>query len=79
MAPRPWQPAVELDGALERGDPPYAITLAKELADERGKPIDLATAAASFRWLQSLTTTSTPTPRDGSPDGSERLRGPLSS
>ncbi len=45
MAARPWRPAVELEGALERGDLHYAITLAHELRDEQGQPIDLLTAA----------------------------------
>lgn len=34
----------ELDAALERGDLPFAITLAEEVARDRGKPIDLAVA-----------------------------------
>jgi hypothetical protein len=41
---RPWKPAVELEGALERGDLRYAITLAAEVAEDRGRPIDLDTA-----------------------------------
>ncbi len=45
MGPRPWKPAAELEGALERGDLRYAMTLAKEVSLERGKPIDLSTAA----------------------------------
>jgi hypothetical protein len=44
MTARPWKPAVELDGALERGDLPYAITLAAEVAEDRGRPIELETA-----------------------------------
>lgn len=43
MAPRPWKPAVELDGALDRGDLPYAKKLALEVSEQR--PLDLATAA----------------------------------
>jgi hypothetical protein len=39
-----WKPPVELDGALERGDVPYAITLAAEVAEVRGRPIELETA-----------------------------------
>jgi hypothetical protein len=35
---------VELDGALERGDLPYAISLAAEVAEDRGRPIELDTA-----------------------------------
>jgi len=45
MGPRPWNPASELKAALERGDLDFAITLAEELRIERGRPIDLATAA----------------------------------
>jgi hypothetical protein len=41
MTARPWKPAVELDGALERGDLPCAIKLATEVAEDRGRPIDL--------------------------------------
>ncbi len=44
MGPRPWQPAVELEGALDRGDLRYAITLADELRIKGGKPIALDTA-----------------------------------
>jgi hypothetical protein len=43
IGPRPWKPAVELDGALDRGDLPYAITLAHEVAEDR--PLDLRLAA----------------------------------
>jgi hypothetical protein len=41
---RPWKPSVELDGALARGDLAYAMTLASEVAEDRGRPIDLDTA-----------------------------------
>jgi hypothetical protein len=67
MTARPWRPGDELDGALERGDLSYAITLAAEVAEDRGRPIDLDTAlrflplvaardpehydAWSLRWL----------------------------
>jgi hypothetical protein len=44
MTARPWKPAIELDGALERGDLPYAITLAAEVAEARGRPIELDSA-----------------------------------
>jgi hypothetical protein len=44
MTARPWNPAVELDGALERGDLDYAITLAAEVAHDRGRSLDLGTA-----------------------------------
>jgi hypothetical protein len=35
---------VELDGALERGDLDYAITLAAEVAQQEGRLLDLGTA-----------------------------------
>jgi hypothetical protein len=44
MTARPWKPAVELEGALDRGDLDYAITLAAEVADDHGRPIGLGTA-----------------------------------
>ena len=44
MGPRPWNPAAELEGALERGDLRYAMTLADEVRLERGKPIELGLA-----------------------------------
>jgi len=45
MAPRPWRPAAELEQALERGDLRYAVALAEEVRVERGRPIELRTAA----------------------------------
>jgi hypothetical protein len=45
MAPRPWKPAAELDGALDRGDLRYAMSLAEELRIEKGRPIPLDTAS----------------------------------
>jgi hypothetical protein len=44
MTARPWNPAAELDGALSRGDLPYAITLATELTQQHGRALDLITA-----------------------------------
>lgn len=44
MGPRPWKPDVELNGALDRGDLRYAITLAAEVQEDQRRPIDLATA-----------------------------------
>jgi hypothetical protein len=41
MGPRPYRPLSELEGALERGDLDFAITLAIEVSDERRRPIDL--------------------------------------
>jgi len=41
MTPRPYRPLAELEGALERGDLDFAITLAMELSGERGRPIEL--------------------------------------
>jgi len=45
MGPRPWRPAAELEGALDRGDLRFAVKLAEEVRIERGRSIDLATAA----------------------------------
>jgi len=44
MTARPWNPRIELDGALQRGDLSYAITLAADVAEDAGRPIDLHTA-----------------------------------
>jgi hypothetical protein len=44
MTARPWRPELELEGALERGELDYAITLAAEVTDRHGRPLDLATA-----------------------------------
>ena len=70
MTPRPWRPAAELEKALERGDLRHAVALAEELRVERGRPIELETAARflpliaaaspgeydayALRWLGSL-------------------------
>jgi hypothetical protein len=45
MTPRPWRPAAELEQALQRGDLRYAVALAEEVREERGRPIELETAA----------------------------------
>jgi hypothetical protein len=45
MAARPSKPEQELNGALERGDLRYAMTLADELRIEHGKPISVELAA----------------------------------
>jgi hypothetical protein len=45
MAPGTYNPRAELDGALERCDLRFAVTLAEELRIERRRPIDLDTAA----------------------------------
>jgi len=42
MGPRPWKPAVELVGALDRGDLSLAKVLAAEAAEERPLPLSLA-------------------------------------
>lgn len=55
MGPRPWRPAAELDSALERGDLRQAVALAEEVRIERGRPIELATAA---RFLPLIATAS---------------------
>jgi hypothetical protein len=42
VGPRAWKPELELDGALERGQLDFAITLAEEVAEE--SQVDLRTA-----------------------------------
>jgi hypothetical protein len=44
MTARPWRPEAELEGALERGELDYAIALAAEVAEARGRPLDLVSA-----------------------------------
>jgi len=44
MAPRPWSPRTELDGALQRGNLSHAIALAAEVAEDQRRPLDLRTA-----------------------------------
>jgi len=44
MGPRPWKPTVELQGALDRGELAWSITLAGEISADRGAPLDLDTA-----------------------------------
>jgi hypothetical protein len=72
MGPRPWKPAIELEGALDRGELRYAITLAAEVTHDRRRPIDLQIAlrflpliaaeraelydARALRWLVRWTT-----------------------
>jgi hypothetical protein len=53
MTARPWKPAIELEGALQRGDLGYAITLAAEVAEDQGRPIDLD---AALRFLPLVAT-----------------------
>jgi hypothetical protein len=48
----PLKPAAELEGALQRGDLPYAVTLAAEVAEDQGRPIDFA---AALRFLPLVT------------------------
>ncbi len=43
MGPRRWEPRIELDGALDRGELAFAVTLALELSVD-GRAIDLPTA-----------------------------------
>jgi hypothetical protein len=45
MTPRPYRPLAELNGALDRGELGFAMSLAAEVAEERGGPIDLDLAA----------------------------------
>lgn len=44
MNPRPYRPAAELDAAIERGDLRLAVSLAREVAEDRRRPVELATA-----------------------------------
>ncbi|HWX95223.1 MAG TPA: hypothetical protein VNZ01_00105 [Solirubrobacteraceae bacterium] len=44
MTARPWKPAVELEGALERGELEYSITLAAEVSEDQRRPLDLEMA-----------------------------------
>ena len=44
MAPRPYRPAAELEAALARGDLQLAVNLAREVAEDRGRPVDVALA-----------------------------------
>jgi hypothetical protein len=44
MTPRPYRPAAELEAALERGELELAIGLAREVAEDRQKPVELAVA-----------------------------------
>ncbi len=44
MNPRPYRPAAELEAAIERGDLGLAVSLAREVAEDRGRPVDLDTA-----------------------------------
>jgi hypothetical protein len=53
MGPRPWKPAAELDGALERGELSFAIALAAEVSADQRRPIDLELA---LRFLPVVST-----------------------
>jgi hypothetical protein len=44
MGPRPYNPRIELDGALERGHLDHAILLAREVTDGSRRPIPLDVA-----------------------------------
>jgi hypothetical protein len=48
MGPRPYRPPVELEGAIERGELDFAILLAREVAEDRHRPIDLDHALRMF-------------------------------
>lgn len=41
LTPRPYRPAAELDAALARGDLQLAVTLAREVSEDRHTPVDL--------------------------------------
>ncbi len=53
MGPRPYNPRIELDGALDRGQLDYAILLARELAEDSGRAIPLDVA---LRFLSLVAT-----------------------
>jgi len=53
MNPRPYRPAVELEAAIERGELSFAIVLAREVAEERHRPMDLELA---LRFLPLIAT-----------------------
>jgi hypothetical protein len=44
MAARPYRPARELGDAIERGELDFALALAKDVARERNRPLDLDVA-----------------------------------
>jgi len=44
LTPRPYNPRVELDGALQRGNLRHALTLAAEVGEDAREPLDLETA-----------------------------------
>ena len=44
LNPRLFNPRIELDGALERGNLRHAITLAAEVGEGASEPLDLETA-----------------------------------
>lgn len=45
LTPRPYNPRIELDGALAQGHLRHAISLAAEVAADAGRALDLQTAA----------------------------------
>jgi len=44
MNPRPYRPAAELEAALKRGDLDLAVALAREVAEDRHRPLELGVA-----------------------------------
>ena len=44
MTPRPYRPAAELEAALDRGELELAMGLAREVAEDRHKPVELGVA-----------------------------------
>jgi hypothetical protein len=44
LTPRPYRPAAELEAALARGELELAIGLAREVAENRHKPVELGVA-----------------------------------
>jgi len=44
MNPRPYRPAAELEAALQRGDLELSVVLAREVAEDRHRPLELGVA-----------------------------------
>jgi len=94
MSARPWKPAAELRGALERRRLGFAVALAEEVAADLGRPIDLDAAlrflrlvaarqperydAWALRWLARITKTTGATNRPGRGQRGSHNRRPAS-
>jgi hypothetical protein len=78
MGPGPYRPVSELEDALARGELDMAIGHAKEVADKRGRPIDLDLALRFLPLVASVSEWRSTMPGlyAGSGDGSARPRSP---